>query len=176
MENKKLKIVKTQEELIKGAKDVAHKLNSVFSGQDALWMTVMIGGIMFSMEVAKHINFKIKYDFIHVISYDGFNKVQTPQINYPGEEDFKDQNIILVDDLIDSGESIKYLIKYLRKFNPKSISIVAMFTKQTNYDDRIIEYVAFPEYPNGFLIGYGLDFKSYYRNFPYVAIIENEEE
>lgn len=174
IEGNNIKIIKTYDELLKGSKEIADKLNKDYEGKEVLWMTIMRGGIMFSTETSKHLNFKVKFDFIRARSYDLYSKVSKPEINYSGDEDIKGKHIILVDDLIDTGESIKYLYKYLSKHDPLSISVVSMFSKVDDLNLNIKKYIAFNEKPSGFLVGYGLDIKGYYRNLPYIAIIEKE--
>lgn len=174
IENREIEIIKTYKEIQEAAKKVAKKLDFLFRDKEVIWFTVMKGGIMFSSEVVKNVSFKVNLDFIASSSYKDYGKVSFPKIVYDGMTDLKGKNLIVVDDLIDTGETIKEINNFLNKFKPNSITNVAIFGKKTRLKNPYQEILAFNEEPKGFLVGFGLDIKGFYRNLPNIAIIHNK--
>ncbi len=171
------KIFKTQEEIQNQVKVVAEKINKDFAGEKILLITVMKGGINFSADLQKSIEVDCEVEYIRAKSYDSTGKIGDVKITSLYDINVENKNIILVEDFVDSGDTISSLVSLYKKQNPKSISVAATLAKPTRkIDFDIDEYYCFEEDPNGYLMGYGLDFteQELFRNLPYLAIIKKE--
>ena len=170
IENNEFEIIKSYEDIIKSIKKLAIFLNAEFKDKkNIIWMTIMKGGVMFSTELSKYINFDIELDFITSSSYSEYKKINEPLRVYGGDTNFQNKHIILVDDIIDSGESMLKIEKFLKEFNPKSLTAVAMFGKKGRLKGSYKEFFSFSEEEVGFLVGFGLDINNKYRNLPFLA-------
>ncbi len=172
------KILKTNEELVEGIKGVAAKLNAKFTDKadTVVLITIMKGGLPFSLELMKHVDFDMTMDFITSSSYYLDGKSGEHKVSYEASEPIKGRHIILADDLIDSGETAVKLTKLLEAYEPKSITVAAVYGKPNRTRTDYEEIFAWEEEPGGFLLGFGLDFDEKYRNLPYIAIMEIPED
>ncbi len=172
------KILKTNEELVEGIKGVAEKLNNKFTDKadTVVMITIMKGGLPFSLELMKHVDFDMEMDFITSSSYHLDGKAKEHNVSYEATTSIKDKHVILTDDLIDSGETAIKLTKVLEAYGPKSITIAAAYGKPTRKKTQYEEIFAWEEEPGGFLLGFGLDYDEKYRNLPYIAIMEVPED
>lgn len=170
-----IKILKTESQIEVASLELADKLNTIYEGKKVVWMTVMRGGIVFSVELMKKINFDIKLDFISSSSYEQYGKVGDPKIDYSSGVHLKNMDIILVDDIIDTGDTMEKIIEFLEKYHPKSITLIAMFHRKGYVNKNYKFHSLFEKRKDDFLIGYGLDVNSYYRNLPYIGIIKKNE-
>ncbi len=178
-ENKYIvKTLKTHDQIVEGIKGVAEKLNKKFTdkSEEVVVITILKGGLPFSSELMKHLDFDMSMDFISSSSYYLDKQLETHQTRYEATVPIKDKHIILTDDLIDSGRTMQKLVKILEAYEPKSITIAAMYGKEqrvrTNYD----EFFCWDEDPGGFLLGFGLDYDEKYRNLPDLYIMEVDGE
>lgn len=172
------KILKTNEELVEGIKGVANKLNNKFTDKsdDVILITIMKGGLPFSLELMKHVDFDMKMDFIYSSSYHLDGKADKHNVSYAAEEPIEGKHVILADDLIDTGDTAIKLTKVLEAYKPKSITLAAVYGKPSRNKTDYEEIFAWEEEPGGFLLGFGLDYDEKYRNLPYIAIMEVPED
>ncbi len=172
------RILKTNEELVEGIKGVAQKLNAKFTDKSdtVVMITIMKGGLPFSLELMKHVDFDMVMDFITSSSYHLDGKSGEHKVAYEATTSIKGKHVILTDDLIDSGETAIKLTKVLEAYGPKSITIAAVYGKPSRKKTDYEEIFAWEEEPGGFLLGFGLDYDEKYRNLPYIAIMEVPEE
>lgn len=172
------KIIKTNEQLVEGIKGVADKLNAKFTDKSdtVVLMTIMKGGLPFSLELMKHVDFDMTMDFITSSSYHLGGKSGEHTVSYEPSEPLKGKHIVLADDLIDSGETAVKLTELLETFEPKSITLAAVYGKPTRKKTNYEEIFCWEEEPGGFLLGFGLDYDEKYRNLPYIAIMEIPED
>lgn len=178
-ENKYIvKILKTNDELVKGIKGVAEQLNKKFPSKDeeVVLITILKGGLPFSLELMKHIDFDMTMDFISASSYYLDKQSDEVKTTYQATRPIEGKHVIICDDLIDSGNTIIKVGKILEAYKPKSISVAALWGKTTRAKISYDEHYAFDGDPGGFLLGFGLDYDEKYRNLPYVAIMEDKDE
>ncbi len=172
-----IRILKSYDELVEGIKSVAQRLNSKFTKKDeeVVLITILKGGLPFSMELMKHLDFDMSIDFVTSSSY--YLDKQNDQIKtkYEASIPIKGKNVIIADDLVDSGKTIVKIGKILEAYKPKSISIAAIYGKPNRVENNYEEFYVWEENPGGFLLGYGLDYDEKYRNLPYIAIIKEEK-
>ncbi|AHK22137.1 phosphoribosyltransferase [Candidatus Hepatoplasma crinochetorum] len=170
-----LKTIKTDQEINKAVSNLAKILNNRFNNEKVVFIIIMKGGLYLGLDLARKCKFDIAFDFIYSNSYYLNKKLNKPKITYKKTIDLKNENIIIIDDLIDSGETIFKIIKILKKQKPLSISVIALYNKRRNNEflKDIKKYICFSEIPPGFLLGYGLDYDEKYRNLNYLGIIKS---
>ena len=176
-ENKYIEnIFKTEEEIQNKITELAEKINEDYEGEELLLITVMKGGINFAADLQKRIALDCQVEYVRVKSYDTNGKFGKPEITSLNKIDAANKNIIFLEDLVDSGETIISLKEYYSEQNPKSIAVAATLGKPNRLELGVKEYYCWEEDPNGYLMGYGLDFteKELFRNLPYIATIKKE--
>ena len=150
-------------------KEVGAVLND---GDETVMVAVADGGLMFAADLAREITRPIYFDQIAVASYDGTASTGKITLRTVPRIDLQGKNVLLVDDILDSGLTITFLIEYLKRFDPCRIITCMALDKPAG---RIIEFkpdfVAF-EVPDRFVIGYGMDYNGLYRNLPYVGCLD----
>lgn len=133
------------------------------------------GRAFFACELAKRITVPVMIDFMQVSSYgSGTVSSGTVQIKKDLDEPLKDENVIIVEDIIDSGNTLSRLVPMLQERGPKDLRICTLLSKPERREVEIdVAYNGF-EIPDKFVVGYGLDYDQHYRNLPYVGVIESE--
>lgn len=165
------RIVIREEEIQRRVQELGQAISQDYEGQCIALICVLKGGLMFLCDLAKHITAPVTYDFMSVSSYgDATQSSGVVRITKDLEESIEDKHVIIVEDIIDTGLTLSYLLNNLYSRNPASLRICTLLNKPANRKVEIpVDYVGF-EVPNEFLVGYGLDFKQLYRNIPYVFI------
>jgi hypoxanthine phosphoribosyltransferase len=135
------------------------------------------GAYAFYADLARAIRIPMRVDFLMVTSY-GSRAKTSGKVKMVTEltEDIKGKDVLLVEDIVDSGLTVQYLVKTLAKKKPRSIKVCTLLSKPDRRTiDVDIEYVGF-NIPNKYVVGYGLDYQQKYRNLPYLAVLDVEEE
>ena len=152
--------------------ELAKQIEKDYEGKDLTLVCILKGSTIFTVDLAKKMNKKLKLEFMQVSSY-GIEKVSSGRINLKLDlpDLLQGENLLIVEDIIDTGRTLSYLIKHLKQKNPASIKICTLLDKpeRREYDVKV-DYVGF-QIPDKFVIGYGLDDKEFYRNLPYIAEI-----
>jgi len=161
----------SEEEIYQKTKELGARISKDYAGKEITVICVLKGGVMFMVDLVKQIKIPLKMDFMVVSSYgDEFKSSGIVKIVKDLDEGITGKHVIIVEDIIDSGRTLNYLIKILKERNPASIEICTLLDKP---DQRIadvdVKYVGFT-IENHFVLGYGLDYKQLYRNLPYIAI------
>ncbi len=172
------KIIKTNEDIVAGTKELATRLNNKFTDKSdtVVMISIMKGGLPFTLELMKHVDFDMVMDFITSSSYYLDGKAGEPKITYEATEPIKGKHVVLCDDLIDSGDTAIKITSVLEAYGPKSITVAAAIGKPSRKKTKYDEMFIWEEEPGGFLLGFGLDYDEKYRNLPYIAIMEVPEE
>ncbi|HKM42553.1 MAG TPA: hypoxanthine phosphoribosyltransferase [Limnochordia bacterium] len=162
-------IVLSEEEIQTRVQELGQIISRDYGDDTITLICILKGGLMFLCDLAKHITSPVTYDFMSVSSYgDATQSSGVVRITKDLEESIEGKHVIIVEDIIDTGLTLSYLLKNLHSRNPASIRICTLLNKPANRTVEIpVDYVGF-EVPNAFLVGYGLDFKQLYRNIPYV--------
>lgn len=175
MKNDLEKIILTENEILNKVHEIADKINHDYKDREPVIITILRGAMLFSADLIKKIELKLELDFMAVSSYgDSTESSGVVKIKKDIDTDISNRDVILVEDIIDTGLTLKYISEYLRKHNPKSIAICSLLDKPKAHKiDIWIDYVGF-EVGNEFVVGYGLDFAQKYRNLPYIGILKKE--
>jgi len=154
---------------------LGQELSSDYSGRDLLLIGVLKGAVFFMADLMRHITVPCEVDFMAISSYGASTDssgvvriLKDLDINIEG------RHVLVVEDIIDSGLTLSYLMRNLEARSPASLEICALLTKPDRREmDVPVHYIGF-EIPDRFVIGYGLDFAERYRNLPYVAVLSDE--
>lgn len=169
-----LNVLINEEKLQARVSEVAKEISNDFKGEELVLVCILKGAIYFAVDLSKKLtNNTVMLDFMKVSSY-GNNLETTGKINFKLDTsiDIENKNVIIVEDIIDSGITLNYLYNYLKTKNPKILKICVLLDKKERRQKEInIDYVGF-EIQNKFVVGYGLDYEDKYRNLPYVGYIE----
>ncbi len=153
-------------------KEVAKQIENDYSNEEIVIICILKGAAFFATDLAKRINLPVTVDFMKVSSYEGTESTKKIDFKLDISTDISNKNVIIVEDIVDTGRTLTYLKDYLNSKNPKSLKICTMLDKKERREfDLNPEYVCF-EIPDKFVIGYGLDYDEKYRNLPYIGYIE----
>jgi len=167
----KLETLISEREIQQKTKELGARISKDYSGKEVTVICVLKGGVMFMVDLVKQITVPLKMDFMVVSSYGNeFKSTGVVRIVKDLDESITNQHVIIVEDIIDSGRTLNYLIKILKERNPASIEICTLLDKPEQRIAQVdAKYVGFA-IENHFVLGYGLDYQQLYRNLPYIAI------
>ena len=169
------KILFTEEQIASRVKELGKQITEDYAGRKPILLGILKGCFMFQADLVRKIDLDCEVRFIQVSSY-GFLSVSSGNVKIGNELDFeiKDRDIILVEDILDSGFTLTALQNLLMKHNPSSLKICTLLDKPSRRKVPVeAAYVGF-ECPDEFVIGYGLDYAEKYRNLPFVAVLKRE--
>lgn len=173
MKNDIEKVLLTEEELRKKIREIGSQISEDYKGKELVLIGVLKGSVMFMADLMKEISIYCSMDFMAVSSYGSASESSgVVRILKDLDESIENKHVIIIEDIIDSGITLEYLIKYLKGRNPKSIDIACLLNKKDRRRANIgVKYLGF-DVPDYFLVGYGLDFAERYRNLPYIGILK----
>ncbi len=158
--------------LEKRIEELAKQIEKDYDGKEVVLIGILKGSIMFMTQLAKNIKNDVLLDFMDVSSYEGTESTGKIKINKDIRDSIEGKDVIIVEDIIDTGRTLTYLLEYLKQKNPNSIKIATMLSKPSRrVVELAVEYVGF-SIEDKFVVGYGLDYNEKYRNLPYIGYIE----
>lgn len=173
----RLKVLLTREQIAKKVAELGERITHDFKGESVVLIGVLKGATIFLADLAREIKLDVSFDFIAVSSY-GNSKQQSGEVKLMKDVDhsMEGKNIVLVEDILDTGLTLTYLKNLLLGHQPKAVKIAALLDKISRRTQPIHgDYVGF-EIPDEFVVGYGLDFAERYRNLPEVCILETDDQ
>lgn len=175
--NEKIEILFDEEQIITRAKEIAEQINKDYEGREVCLLCVLKGSVFFTCELAKHITVPVKLGFMSVSSYgDRMTSSGAVTINSDADVDVKGKHVIVVEDIIDTGKTLSFLMHMLAKRNPASLKLCALLDKpDRRVTEMPVDYIGF-EVPDKFLVGFGLDYAQKYRNLPYIGELVFKED
>ena len=171
-----VKVLLSEEEVAKRIDELGRKISEDYAGRQVHLICVLKGGVFFMCELAKRITVPVSMDFMSVSSYgDGTSSSGVVKIAKDLDEALEDKDVLVVEDIIDSGRTLYYLLDILAKRHPNSMKLCTLLDKpERRVRDVTVDYVGF-EIPDEFVVGYGLDYAQKYRNLPYIGVVEGVE-
>ena len=165
----------SQKEIAKRVKEMAQKINEDYVGKDILLVPTLKGSFMFASDLIRNIKLPCDIDFIALSSYGNTTETSGKvKITKDLTMDISNKHLIIIEDIIDSGVTMDFLINYLKLKNAASVEIATLLNKPARRKKDIdIKYSGF-EVEDQFLVGYGLDYAEKYRNLPYIGILKSE--
>lgn len=167
-----LKVLIEEEKIQQRVKEIAEQITKEYENKELILICILKGSTFFTVDLAKKIKNQLKIEFIQVSSYhDGTISSGKVEMKLDLKESIEGKEVIIVEDIIDTGRTLSYLIEHLKEKKPKSLKLCTLLDKPERrlYDVKV-DYVGF-EIPDKFVVGYGLDVKEQYRNLPYIAYI-----
>ena len=156
----------TREVLEERIRELGESISNDYKGQDLLLISILKGSFIFTADLVRNIDLPVELEFIQLSSYRGTESTGSIQEKIPFEKDVSGRNVILIDDILDTGLTISYLHEKISSLNPSSIEIASLLLKPEVFQDKLnVKYLGF-EVPNLFLVGYGLDLDGIGRNLP----------
>ena len=167
----KLETLISEEELQKRVKELGVQITKDYEGKEIIVLCILKGGVMFMTDLVKHIQVPIKMEFMVVSSYgDEYKSSGVVKILKDLDEPIEGKHVLIIEDIIDSGRTLKYIKSILKERLPQSIKICTLLDKAEQREASVeVQYTGFT-IGDEFVIGYGLDYKQYYRNIPYIAV------
>ena len=168
------RVLISEEELEEAVAKIGAQITKDFEGREPIFIGVLKGCFIFMADLMRHVNLPCSMDFMAVSSYMGTSSTGAVKINKDLNEDIAGKDIILVEDILDSGVTLNYLKNYLSVRKPASIHIATLMDKPSRRKADIhADYSCF-EVPDAFVVGYGLDYNEKYRNIPYIGVLKEE--
>ena len=169
----RVEVMLSEEEVDRRIQEIGEQISKDYAGKQVHLVCVLKGGSFFLCELAKRITVPVSLDFMSVSSYGGDTKSSgVIKIVKDLDEPLRDKNVIVVEDIVDSGRTLSYLLDMLKARGPKSMALCTLLDKP---DRRVIDvkvdYTGF-QIPDEFVVGYGLDYDQRYRNLPYIGVVK----
>lgn len=168
------RILISEEELKGRVKQLGKQISVDYAEKQLLMISVLKGSIVFMADLMRHITVESRIDFMAVSSYG--NQAKTTgvvRILKDLDLNLEGYDLLIVEDILDSGKTLHYIINILKERNPKSIRVCTLFDKPARREENIVpSYVGF-QIPDEFIVGYGLDYAEKYRNLPYIGVLKS---
>ena len=170
-----MKLLISESEIKKRVKVLAKKINEDYKGKNPIFIGILNGCYVFMADLLREIELDVEVDFVKIRSYEGDSSTGTIKFRKDISADINGRDIIIVEDIIDSGFTINFLVNRLRNSGPKSVAVAtALFKNEVAKLDFDVDYVGF-EIPPEFVVGYGLDYNEKYRHLKDVMVMEPED-
>lgn len=169
----KVSVLISQEKVEQRIREMAAQISKDYEGESLHLVCILRGSIFFTCELAKYITVPVTIDFMSVSSYgDGTESSGRIKIMKDLDDSIQGKNVLVIEDIIDSGRTLSHLLSFLKVREPKSLKLCTLLDKP---DRRVVpvevDYVGM-EIPDLFVVGYGLDYAQKYRNLPYIGVVE----
>ena len=177
MKVKNIRKYLTEEQITERVKAMGEQISRDYGGETVYLICILKGSVYFTCELAKRITVPVTMDFMQCSSYGGDTKSSgIVRIVKDLDESIEGKEVIIIEDIIDSGRTLSYLLQNLKTRNPKSLKLCTLLDKpDRRVCDVKVDYVGF-EIPDEFVVGFGLDLDQQYRNLPYIGCVELEDE
>lgn len=171
----KIRVLINREQLNDRINILSNQIEKDYKDKDLHIICVLKGSVFFTMDLIRNINQNVRLDFVKIKSYNG---TKSGEINFEANliSDIDNKDVLIIEDIIDSGKTMNYLTNYLRKnYNPRSIKVCTLLDKKEKREISFTtDYTGFVV-DDKFVIGYGLDYDEDYRNLPYIGYVDDED-
>ena len=173
----KISVLLDEETVDARIKEIGEQISREYAGREVHLVCVLKGGTFFMCELAKRITVPVTVDFMSVSSYGNETKSSgVVRIVKDLDQSIENKHVVVVEDIIDSGNTLSYLLTILKERGPASLALCTLLDKPSRREvDVAVDYTGF-EIPDHFVVGYGLDYMQRYRNLPYVGVVELTED
>lgn len=177
MQNDIGKILLTEEQIQQRIEELGKELNDYYldKEEELIMVCVLRGAVLFMADLARQLKRHAIFDFMDVSSYAGTESTGSVRINKDMEEDIKGKHVLIVEDIVDTGLTLKKVVEILQTREPASIKVCTLLDKPERRTEKHItsDFNGF-EIPDQFVVGYGLDFNEKYRNLPFIGVLKPE--
>ncbi len=173
----KIRVLIEQEKLEKRIYELAAQISKDYEGRELHLICILKGSVFFTCELAKYITIPVTLDFIEMSSYgDGTISKGTINVTKDTNESIEGKDVLLVEDIIDTGYTLSFLLNMMKARKPSSLKLCTLLDKPDRRETKVeVDYKGF-EIPDEFAVGYGLDYSQKYRNLPYIGVIDIKED
>lgn len=171
----KIGVLIPEEKIDSRIRELGAKISQAYEGKELHMICILKGSVFFASELAKRITVPVTLDFMAVSSY-GDDTVSSGHIRIGKDlaEPIEGRHVLVVEDIIDTGKTLSFLMEMLQERKPASLKLCTLLDKPDRRTHPVdVDYVGF-EIPDEFVVGYGLDYAQKYRNLPYIGVVENE--
>ena len=177
MEKHHIEVMLPEEKVDARIREIGEQISREYAGKSVHLICILKGSVYFTCELAKRITVPVTMDFMQCSSYGGDTKSSgIVRIVKDLDESIEGKEVIIIEDIIDSGRTLSHLKKLLSQRNPASLKICTLLDKPERRETQVeVEYTGFV-IPDAFVVGYGLDYAQKYRNLPYIGVLEFVEE
>ncbi len=172
----KIRVLLNEEQVDQRIREIADEINRDYAGKEIHLICILKGGVFFTCELAKRLTVPVTLDFMSVSSYgSGTESSGVVKIVKDLDQPLAGKNVLIVEDIIDSGRTLAYLIEILKQRGPKQIELCTLLDKPERRVKKQVQvkYTCFT-IPDEFVVGYGLDYDQKYRNLPFIGVVEQE--
>ena len=176
LENDIAKILITREQLEARIAELGTAISRDYAGKDLLLVCILKGGVLFLTDLIRAVEIPHAIDFMAISSYGGARTESSGVVRILMDlnSNIENRNVLIVEDIIDTGRTLQYITDNLRTRNPASLKICTLLNKPSRREVKVtLDYVGF-DIPNEFVVGYGLDYNEFYRNLPFVGVLKPE--
>ncbi len=162
-----------QETLENRIREMAEELDRIYEGKELRVIGILKGSVYFLCELTKRMKIPVTLDFISVSSYgNGLASTGAIHFNKDLDDPIEGQEVIVAEDIMDTGRTLSYLVEVLKARNPASLRVITLLDKPSRRVTKIDPWMSGFTIPDRFVVGYGLDYAQQYRNLPYIGVIE----
>ena len=173
LKDKKFKISISSDKIQGRIEELSKKVEEDMRDKNPLFIVILNGAFLFASDLIKKIKINCEVTFVRVASYDGTESTGKIRNLLGLHENVKDRNVVIIEDIVDRGETMQFLLEEIRKFHPAEVKVATLLFKPQALKYSIdLHYVGF-EVPNDFLVGYGLDYDGLGRNLNDIYVLEN---
>jgi len=168
-------ILYTEEQVARRVAELGAQISVDYEGKEVVLVGVLNGAVIFLADLARHISIPLSLDMVAISSYGSYTSTSgVVRIMKDLDESVESKHVLIVEDILDTGLTLNYLVDYMRSRNPASVKVVAMLSKPSRHKVKVhVDYLGFTV-PDEFVVGYGLDFAQRYRNLPCIAVLKPE--
>ena len=169
-----IKVLVEEKDLQKRVSEIAAQISKDFEGESVLLVCILKGSIFFTADLARYITIPVMLDFMSVSSYgNGTESVGEIRLKHDLDDGIMGKNVVIVEDIIDSGNTLHFLLKLLSERRPKALKICTLLDKPSRRKvDIKVDYTGF-EIEDNFVVGYGMDYAQEYRALPYIGMLDS---
>lgn len=169
-------VILTEKQIQDRIKEMGEEITQAYSeDDDIIMLCVLRGAVLFMSDLAREINLPVVFDFMDVSSYEGTSSSGMVRIIKDLEENIEGRNVLIIEDIMDTGLTLKHVIDLLKTREPASLKVATLLDKPDRRVEKevVADFNGF-EVPDKFVVGYGLDYKEKYRNLPYIGVLRKE--
>ncbi len=168
------RILITEEQIARRVRHLTCQLQKDFAGRDLVIVSLLNGTVMFLADLVRHLSLPLRLDFIGVSSYGAGTESGELTFTKQLRIDVRGRDVLVVDDILDTGKTLKRVLAVLRTHKPRRIKVCVLLEKKARRTEKVrADYVGF-QIPDEFVVGYGLDYAERYRNLPFVGVLKPE--
>jgi len=170
-------ILISEDDIQKRIRELGEQISHDYQGQELILVCILRGGVLFLTDLMRHITVPHTLEFMAVSSY-GVGARQSsgqPRINLDVNTDIRNRNVLIIEDIVDSGHTIRAVLDFLGTRQPKSLRVCTLIDKANRRETPVpVDYLGF-SIPDKFVFGYGLDIDEYYRNLPFIGTVNTQK-